>query len=485
MSRVAHLKISVENLGPIRAGAVELRPLTILIGPNNSGKTYFAQLLYALFKGLRDRLPLSPYVVVDRARDLQNRALFGFLSRTVQTSNELNLSELPAELMPYVRDNFRGIVNELAPAVGGALHEYFGVDNVGAIVRRGRRGVQLSVTVNEGALSLSLASDGSPSLRMSQNQPETVCLSRDDLDSLQQAGVEPLLTDWTRFLATRSWLKWLALNDLPSSGIYYLPSYRAGLLQSWNMILRFILRSLAPESLQKASVAIGAPSERPSGMLSDFLYQMLPSGPVNREDVSDATRPALGLLEGAILEGAAMAGDIGKGEDFVSYWQGDQTYSLSLASSMVAELAPLDILIRKKIKPGDLVIIDEPEAHLHPENQRLVARVVVRLVQGGVRVICPTHSSLFLHQVSNHLLASSASSELRSRLGFTESDILGQEAVGAYLFARSRGGTRIRPVLIEPGFGIAEDEFLRVVEELGAESFALSEEKSASRSSRP
>lgn len=39
-------KLSVENFGPVRSGEVELKRLTIFIGPNNSGKSYMALLAY-------------------------------------------------------------------------------------------------------------------------------------------------------------------------------------------------------------------------------------------------------------------------------------------------------------------------------------------------------------------------------------------------------------------------------------------------------
>ena len=41
-------RIEVKDFGPIAEGAVDLKPLTVFIGPNNSGKSYMALLVYAL-----------------------------------------------------------------------------------------------------------------------------------------------------------------------------------------------------------------------------------------------------------------------------------------------------------------------------------------------------------------------------------------------------------------------------------------------------
>lgn len=40
--------LKVQDFGPIEKGTVSLRPLTVLIGPNNAGKSYLALLTYAL-----------------------------------------------------------------------------------------------------------------------------------------------------------------------------------------------------------------------------------------------------------------------------------------------------------------------------------------------------------------------------------------------------------------------------------------------------
>ena len=44
-----YASISVENFGPIAEGEIHLRPLTVLSGSSNTGKSWFAALVYALF----------------------------------------------------------------------------------------------------------------------------------------------------------------------------------------------------------------------------------------------------------------------------------------------------------------------------------------------------------------------------------------------------------------------------------------------------
>ena len=42
------LKLSVTNFGPITKADIDLRPMTVFVGPSNTGKSYMAMLVYAL-----------------------------------------------------------------------------------------------------------------------------------------------------------------------------------------------------------------------------------------------------------------------------------------------------------------------------------------------------------------------------------------------------------------------------------------------------
>ena len=50
-------------------------------------------------------------------------------------------------------------------------------------------------------------------------------------------------------------------------------------------------------------------------------------------------------------------------------------------------------------KPGDLVIIENPEAHLHPAGQSAIATLICLAAQSGVQIIIETHSDHFLNSI--------------------------------------------------------------------------------------
>jgi predicted ATP-dependent endonuclease of OLD family len=71
---------------------------------------------------------------------------------------------------------------------------------------------------------------------------------------------------------------------------------------------------------------------------------------------------------------------------------------ITKASSMVKELAPILMVVAEKLRPHDVLIIEEPESHLQSKTQLDLAEFFFNLSKEGVRILMTTHSELMLRQ---------------------------------------------------------------------------------------
>ena len=112
---------------------------------------------------------------------------------------------------------------------------------------------------------------------------------------------------------------------------------------------------------------------------------------------------------------------------------------LMRASSMVSELAPVVLFLRHLVRPDDVLIIEEPESHLHPGMQVEFTRQLAGLVRAGIRVIVTTHSEWLLQELAN-LVRASALPEAK-REGIAGGDVaLDASQVGAWFFKPDPNG---------------------------------------------
>ncbi|EIZ1365772.1 hypothetical protein ACS85_16800 [Vibrio parahaemolyticus] len=112
------------------------------------------------------------------------------------------------------------------------------------------------------------------------------------------------------------------------------------------------------------------------------------------------------------------------------------TLPVSISSSSVKSLFLLDLYIKSIAGPNDLLLIDEPELNLHPDNQRLMARVIARLVNTGVKVLITTHSDYLIREINNSIMLSNVFNdreEIMKSNDIIEEDILKPSQVSAYM----------------------------------------------------
>ena len=153
----------------------------------------------------------------------------------------------------------------------------------------------------------------------------------------------------------------------------------------------------------------------------------------------------------------------------------EEDIRLTRASSMVSELAPIVLFLQGAIKIGDTLIIEEPEAHLHPAAQTQMAVTLGRLVRAGVRVLRDdrdrtTHSDWLLKEIGN-LMREGALAEQIPRDRRCESTLpstLHPEEVGIWLFRRhgtDRGST-VQEIPFDRSEGVEPSDYDDVADEL-------------------
>lgn len=450
---------TLENFGPIRAGSFTLRPLTVFIGPNNTGKSYTATLVYALARHLVRPLDLDRFLLMSLYR-----------RREVNRSSTRARMDLPDQIRLHLEskeEHFPEILSERAKM---ALEQYFETHFLASTTSETPVSIQVRVQdreffsiVVEDELSFFLAKEFEPRVQEADWPGDYARFSpRFDAER------------WADLLIEDAWIKILHRCGVDFEDAWYLPPARSGFLAGWPLLTSLTI-DFVRQAIGRNPVSISSLS----GTAGDFVQLLLNLIATAGRGAFPTETKALGapleVLEQHVLQGTIETPRSQRDLGDLQYVTGGLRLPVHRSSSMVGELAPLDLVMRRLLRPGDLLVMDEPEAHLHPENQRRIARVLARLAVAGVTVIAPTHSPTIIHQLSNLVRASQLDDAAFRELGLDESDRIGPEMVGVYVFQSGENGSVIREVEFDPEFGYPEDEFLDVAESLSRQSYQIDE----------
>ncbi|MBF0125970.1 MAG: ATP-binding protein [Magnetococcales bacterium] len=106
------------------------------------------------------------------------------------------------------------------------------------------------------------------------------------------------------------------------------------------------------------------------------------------------------------------------------------------SSSAVRSLLAIGLYLQHMAQPGEMLLVDEPELNLHPENQRRIARLFARLANLGVKIFLTTHSDYIVKEFNTLIMMNHLPEGSRSRLAqkyhYHESEMLSVDAVRVY-----------------------------------------------------
>ena len=474
--------ISVKNLGPLAEGEVELRPLTLFVGPSNTGKSYMATAIWAVTQAFQEVAPpgMPARAFLDDFRWPRYRrgealsenwealdALQEWVNRLSENpfteSSSLAVSALPETTQREIENSPRPWLGEIRAAIVDQLSLAYGPDSEFA---RNKRAEDFSLRIHR----------DNPQLKMEVRLNELegmapVCdVSQAEVQArdyqnlrirLRRRDNENELVRDAIFAAAVASAKATVSTGFPANS-YYLPAARSGIVQGHKVLAAAIVRQSRRAGIQPIDIPTlpGVATEFLSGLLGldkNAAKHRPPPGELSR---------AIDFIESEVIGGRIDLDDAGLPTPEIVYLPGPAKsptgkFTLDHTSSMVSELAPVVLFLKYLVRPGDLLILEEPESHLHPASQRQMARAVVRLVNAGVQVLITTHSDMFVSQINNLLRISYASQRWLKTNGFQPEECLQHADVAACGFSvpDGKGGSVGEMLEITRDHGIEDDGF--------------------------
>ena len=454
-----NIHIAVENFGPIEKAEIDLRPLTVFVGESNTGKTYLAALFYALQRTFDEisQVPWSPRRILQLSDVYHSRhprpstqvlseETRGMLEKLNVTGQPFKFSDSPQ----WLQDRLRSDLVD-SERFKDELRRCFDLESASELIRFAQdqndaMRILLKVSEEDQTLwSFEIYDSGSGITTDGFINNDTV-LRHDDRAALRET-LDP--GDWRQEPVRL--FSWRA----PAES-YYLPAARSGIMETHGVITSSLVDRATRVGLERFS-------EIPafSGLIADFLKQII--GSEERHLPSDEMN---GIAE--VLENEVLRGEIEVRKSAAEYpefryrpQKSEQALRMSRSSSMVSELAPFVFFLRDVVRPSDTLIIEEPEAHLHPAAQTKVALTLARLIRAGVRVIITTHSDWLLEQIGNLVREGEV-----MKLGKNKTEPttwLTKEEVGAWWFRTDKPVAEIPFDNVE---GIEPKDYYDVAEEL-------------------
>jgi len=448
------MRLIVENFGPIEKADIRINVLNIFIGKNSTGKSYLAYLIWCFLAVEPDWNKFGELIEKYVPNEL--------ISKTIEEkTTEKELDNLTYEISKGIESIIFEVFENFDSIWGRNLEELikgvFLVDSLKELIRSGKDTakilvcnddctMKIHVEINEKGLTARVDEDVIEYIKdvkgifllVTKEQQHLVL----HMAHLQRNNiyVEYIYRDAELFSilfkAIQVVFDWIFDGYVPYYATFIAPDGRDGLIRSREVYLHALL----------SNVVINEVDRRFMKFL-ESLYPKVKNEKIN--DIASFIEKKLGIkyiLQRGIPRYVISIDDL--------------KIPIQRAPSGYKEIAPLVYAMKFGLDEGYTVIVEEPEAHLHPDAQVVITRALAKLSKYA-DVIITTHSITVLDEISNLLKVNGLSSDEKKELGYDEDEGLSPENLGIYLF--SDGKVEELEVYED---GIEETELDRVIIEI-------------------
>ena len=444
------MKISVENLGVLQQAEFELGDLTIICGSNNTGKTYATYALYGFLFDWRENLDVR----------IPGRQISTLMNDGVTRIDITSYIEKSADILVRGCQNYSQQLSQIfASKPTHFKNSKFRVDLA--------------------AEKIPAAANRPFDRKIRSNKGEVFSLTKAEGDMVLVAS---LLANTENIELPGSMIKDVissAINEVIFGSFFPRPfivsAERTGavifskeLNFARNRLLEEMSRTDKDIDPMKLLFKTYQDYPLPVKINVDFTRQL---GNVAKED-SFLSNDHPGVLEdfADIIGGHYVIGS--NGTLYFKPAGARRRLAMDESSSAVRSLLDIGFYLRHVAKRGDLLMVDEPELNLHPENQRRIARLFARLINLGIRVFVTTHSDYIVKELNTLIMLNHDRPALRriaKEEGYGTEELLSADRVRVYVAEKAptmlKNKTRgiefqtLVPAPVDPQMGIEARSF--------------------------
>lgn len=448
------MTISIRNLSIVKKADIEIGGLTVLCGKNNSGKTYVTHAIYGILDQVRKNAnPSVMEKIVSRA-EREGKMSIGdadvkkIIQEGVDSTCKQANKFIPKVLATDAKRTQEADVSVSLTTPFGRKGRFEFTDDASHL------GIRYRIAGNVGGgYELSVANaDNSKSVVEKQEYDITKRFLRNDFAMRIQSLYVPKV-----FICsaerTGAAIFQRELDFTRSRLIDLLSRSKTERVLSFDLVGKFV-------------------AEYPLAVRGDIDFVREFPSRCSRKGVWAAGHEKLLNEFSDIVGGQYVVSDAEVRFSPVSSSKTDVKLKMSESSSSVRALMDLAGYLKCYAQDGDLLIVDEPEMNLHPENQRRLARFFASLVNAGLNVFITTHSDYIVKEFNLLLLMNSKSARekrVAERNGYDESSLLKSADVHFYITqedAKEKGKRVVDPIRVTQEGGIDKSSFDETIDSM-------------------
>ena len=436
--------LHVENFGKIAEADVDISPLMCFVGDNNSGKSYLMSLLWGVLTLGKDIFPKVP------SEAKAYKKCETWLKENLNTNRELTEEDLSMYLS-WFNELLANNKNYLLKRIFSYSVEAGKIE-----IKNYKRNSKIEIKWEDNAERYSVS-------QTYLKFPKQETYSREQLlrmnayicwNILMYGIAEPLYTP--------------VVKGRRMGEPVYLPASRTGFMLTYSQLIENSLQVSYAPSMEENTSALTLP-------YIDFLQLITKFDTKSKHNKRNEAVVRF-------IEETMTKGNITTKKDImpvIKYRPNGMTKEipLYLASSIVTEISPLLLLFKSDINFKTL-IIEEPEAHLHPELQQAMARLIINIVNSDIPVWLTTHSDTILQHINNMLKLKEhpQCAELMREYNYEKKDLLASKDVAMYQFAHAKADKSKLERLECTKYGFIVPTFNNALDKIVREVYAFQED---------